>query len=57
MPVDHRDRILDWEDELQRLAPDLPTLPEAARIAVAATVDQFLREDANSATVALDDAA
>jgi hypothetical protein len=42
---DRRDRILDWREELERLEPDLPRLPAAARLAVRATVERFLRED------------
>jgi hypothetical protein len=45
---DRRDRVLDWREELNRLEPDLPNLPAAARLAVHATVEGFLREDAEA---------
>ena len=32
--LEHRDRVLDWRIELQRLEPELPSLPPAARRAV-----------------------
>jgi hypothetical protein len=60
VPVERRDRILDWREELRRLEPELPELPAAAREAVLATVRRFLREDAEvhaAARPALDDAA
>jgi hypothetical protein len=40
--------VLDWQEELQRLEPDLAQLPAAARLAVRATVERFLREDAEA---------
>jgi hypothetical protein len=46
MPLDLRDRVLDWHEELLRIAPRLFDLPEAARQAVYDTVNGFLREDA-----------
>jgi len=56
---ERRDRILDWREELHRLEPELPDLPAAARRAVQAVVEDFLREDAfvPPAAVALEDAA
>lgn len=45
---EYRDRILDWHDELRRLAPELPSLPQAAREALDATVARFLWEDARA---------
>jgi len=47
---DRRDRILDWHEELVRLEPDLASLPAAARRAVQATVECFLREDGEMTT-------
>jgi len=46
MPLDRRDRVLDWHDELRRLAPRLAELPLAARLAIAEVVATFAREDA-----------
>ncbi len=46
MPTDLRDRVMDWHDELLRIAPRLHDMPEAARKAVYAVVEDFLREDA-----------
>jgi hypothetical protein len=46
MALDLRDRVLDWHEELLRIAPRLFDLPEAARQAVYDTVNGFLREDA-----------
>jgi hypothetical protein len=46
MPLDLRDRVLDWHEELLRIAPRLFDLPEAARQAVYDAVNGFLREDA-----------
>lgn len=46
MTAEHRDRILDWRDELRRLEPNLPQLPLAARRAVRELVEAFLVEDA-----------
>jgi len=38
--------VLDWEEELERIAPRLFDLPTAARLAIYDAVEQFLREDA-----------
>jgi hypothetical protein len=46
MPTDLYDRIMDWHDELMRIAPKLNEMPAAAREAVYAVVEDFLREDA-----------
>lgn len=47
MPVPYpHDRVLNWEAELQRIAPRLLELPAAARQAVYDVVEHFLREDA-----------
>ena len=46
MPTDLHDRIMDWHDELMRIAPKLNEMPAAARQAVYAVVEEFLREDA-----------
>jgi hypothetical protein len=46
VPTDLRDRVLDWREELQRIAPQLNDLSDAARRAVYAVVEDFLREDA-----------
>jgi hypothetical protein len=56
---EHRDRILDWRQELRRLEPQLPSLPAAARRAVLATVARFVWEDAQAlpAPARLDSAA
>jgi len=48
MPLDRRDRVLDWHDELRRLTPRLAELPLAARLAIAEVVASFAREDANA---------
>ena len=45
MTTDRRDRVLSWEDELERIAPRLFELPVAARLAIYEVVEQFLRED------------
>jgi hypothetical protein len=45
MPLDRRDRVLDWHDELRRVTPLLAELPLAARLAVAEVVATFARED------------
>jgi hypothetical protein len=37
--------VLDWEEELLRIAPRLYDLPAAARHAIYDTVSGFLRED------------
>ena len=44
--TDYLERVIDWHDELLRIAPRLSDLPEAAREAVYAVVEDFLREDA-----------
>jgi hypothetical protein len=36
---------MDWHDELLRIAPRLHDMPDAARKAVYAVVEDFLRED------------
>jgi hypothetical protein len=46
VPTDLRDRVMDWQEELLRIAPRLFDLPAAARQAVYETVSGFLREDA-----------
>jgi hypothetical protein len=46
MPLDRRDRVLDWHDELRRVTPLLAELPLAARLAIAEVVATFAREDA-----------
>jgi hypothetical protein len=46
VPTDLRDRVLNWQDELLRIAPRLQEMPVAARQAVYAVVEDFLREDA-----------
>jgi hypothetical protein len=46
MGTDYLERVIDWHDELLRIAPRLSDLPEAAREAVYAVVEDFLREDA-----------
>jgi hypothetical protein len=43
---ERRDRVPDWKDELRRLMPSLPELPEQARLAVSEVVVAFAREDA-----------
>ena len=40
--------VLDWQEELLRIAPQLLELPIAARQAVYDTVARFLREDAEN---------
>jgi hypothetical protein len=45
VPIDLRDRVQDWHEELLRIAPRLSELPDAARQAVYAAVEDFLRED------------
>ena len=44
---DRRDPILDWREELRRIAARLPELPAGARQAVEEVVTAFAREDAN----------
>jgi hypothetical protein len=46
VPTDRRDRVMAWQEELLRIAPNLYDLPEAARQAVYDTVNDFLHEDA-----------
>jgi len=53
MPLDPADRVLDWREELLRVAPRLQELPEAARRAVLDVVGSFLREDADDLNDAL----
>jgi hypothetical protein len=48
MPTAQRDRVMDWEEELLRIAPRLLELPEAARQAIYDTVTGFKREDAEA---------
>jgi hypothetical protein len=36
---------MDWQEELLRIAPRLAELPDAARQAVYAVVEEFVRED------------
>ena len=47
--TDLRDRVMDWQEELLRIAPRLTELPDAARQAVYAVVEEFLREDSGFA--------
>jgi hypothetical protein len=47
VPTDLRDRVMDWHEELLRIAPRLLDLPEAARQAIYDTVNDFLHEDAD----------
>ena len=44
--IDPQDRVLGWQDELERVGPRLNELPAPARQAVLATVAAFLSEDA-----------
>ena len=57
--TEHRDRILDWREELRRLEPELPELPAAARRALRETIERFMLEDALAGPelLRLDDAA
>jgi hypothetical protein len=55
--MDRRDRVLDWQEELLRIAPRLAELPDAARQAVYEVVAEFLREDAEPAPARLAHAA
>jgi len=48
MPLDRRDRVLDWRDELRRVTPRLAELPLGARLAVMQVVATFVREDADT---------
>jgi hypothetical protein len=45
VPLDRRERILDWRDELRRVTPLLAELPIGARLAVMEVVATFARED------------
>jgi hypothetical protein len=36
---------MDWHEELLRIAPQLHEMPDAAREAVYAVIEDFLRED------------
>ncbi len=49
VPTDSQDRVLNWQEELLRIAPRLLELPVAARQAVCDVVADFLREDAGPA--------
>ena len=53
MRHERRDRVLDWREELLRVAPRLHDLPDDARRAVLETVGAFLREDAEERNEAL----
>lgn len=53
MPLDSVDRVLDWREELLRVAPRLNDLPDAARRAVLEVVGSFLREDADDLNATL----
>ena len=53
MPLDRRERILDWRDELRRVTPLLAELPMGARLAVMEVVATFAREDHNDPSQAL----
>ncbi len=53
MPCDSVDRVLDWREELLRVAPKLGELPVAARRAVLEAVGSFLREDADDLNATL----
>jgi hypothetical protein len=48
VPMDARDRVLDWQDEMRRLEPRLLELPAAAREAIREVVAAFQLEDAAS---------
>ena len=47
MPHDSVDRVLDWREELLRVAPRFHELPDPARRAILAVVGAFLNEDAD----------
>ena len=49
VPTYLEDRVMDWQEELRRIAPRLLELPVAARQAVYDVVAGFMREDAGSA--------
>jgi hypothetical protein len=53
MPHDSVDRVLDWREELMRVAPNLSELPDAARRAVLEAVGSFIREDADDLNATL----
>ena len=53
MPLDRRERILDWRDELRRVTPLLAELPMGARLAVMEVVATFAREDRDDPAQAL----
>ena len=53
MPLDSVDRVLDWREELLRVAPRLNDLPDAARRAVLDAVGSFIREDADDLNATL----
>ena len=53
MPLDRRERILDWRDELRRVTPLLAELPMGARLAVMEVVATFAREDRTDPSQAL----
>jgi hypothetical protein len=53
MLLDPADRVLDWREELLRVAPRLNELPDAARRAVLEVVGSFLREDADDLNATL----
>lgn len=53
MPLDSGDRVLDWREEMLRVAPRLYELPAAARRAVLEAVGSFLSEDADELNEAL----
>jgi hypothetical protein len=44
------DLVLDWHEELDRIRPELPSLPGEARRAVLEVVGRFLAEDELGAT-------
>jgi hypothetical protein len=46
MPSERHDRVIDWEEELLRIAPNLLELPQSAREAVYQVLAGFLHEDA-----------
>ena len=45
---ERRDRVLDWQEELQRITPRLSELPVAAQLTVSTVLVDFLREDVES---------
>jgi hypothetical protein len=48
---------MDWQEELLRIAPRLQEMPDAARQAVYAVIEDFLREDSGFADSRLSHAA